>query len=135
MVPYDRIILNIQFEIREPARSVVGYVSVSTVAVVGAKSDERRTEGIRSGVRDFAMGPNLMLILSLFVWILDCLRVILQHIFVFQRPGKVSIAVNFTEDPLCGDTRKMSSGFSLLVSLPLTSGSFAFSSSWSGSST
>lgn len=38
---------------------------------------------------------ELVLILSPFVRILECLRAIVQLIYVFQQPGKVEIAVNF----------------------------------------
>jgi hypothetical protein len=43
-----------------------------------------------------ADGAELVLILSPFVWILKCLCAIIQLIYVFQQPGKVCIAINFT---------------------------------------
>lgn len=43
-----------------------------------------------------ADGAELVLILSPFVWVLDCLRAVIQLVYVLQQPGKVCIAIHFT---------------------------------------
>ena len=121
VVPYRSIILNIQFEIRDgrKARSICIWLR-QRLDSCGGGGKERRTEDCTVDfvsdnlppflrqifchgtlLWDFVSqkatdGAELVLILSPFVRILECLRAIIQLMCVFQQPGEVSIAINFT---------------------------------------
>jgi len=101
VVPYDSITPNIQFEVRDWGRA--RSMEDCTVDLVGDDLPPFLRKIFCHGtlLRNFVSqqatdGAELVLILSPFVWILECLRAIIQLVYVFQQPGKVSIAINFT---------------------------------------